>query len=390
MMPETSVRPVSSVTASTAWVPVWAMPNLSVDAPIETTFVSLVPADDDRVVAACGREAGLSLFLAAFKDEFGKVIRPSLLMYREDAPERVRTSTAIASFRDAVSMSVIPLAHARTMVGRQAQGIQYSDAFDAYPWTLRSPSDTSIVALTAAVTALHKVDKLQAQSAPALGERRLQRRDVDEVLLEALLTKWGELYAGVEAAEHVRLFRALDMARAASRMPGGSDRTIFDEGRSVALWISAFEILVRDDTEANLRKVLELVRRVEWKHGRLDLYDRPVGRRGTMHSNLAGAVYERLYRIRNDFLHGNPVTPDSLVMACGIDAFRFAAPLFRFALMGHMGMRFDERTPDALADPRTYTAFFGRYVRFHGPQETLEKALLLADPQSSDVGEDDW
>ncbi len=77
-------------------------------------------------------------------------------------------------------------------------------------------------------------------------------------------------------------------------------------------------------------------------------------------------------------------------MARGIDAFRFAAPLFRFALMGHLGIRFDERAPDALADPRAYTTFFGRYVRFHGPQETLEKALLLAvAPPTTDEDEDE-
>ena len=76
-------------------------------------------------------------------------------------------------------------------------------------------------------------------------------------------------------------------------------------------------------------------------------------------------------------------------MPSGIDAFRFAAPLFRFALIGHLGIRFGEDTFDALADPIEYAMFFRRYERFHDPQGTLERAVLLADALSVDHTKDE-
>jgi hypothetical protein len=54
--------------------------------------------------------------------------------------------------------------------------------------------------------------------------------------------------------------------------------------------------------------------------------------------NLAGVIYERLYRARNDFLHGNPVTDETLRLErCRQSALHFAAPLFRLALTASAG-----------------------------------------------------
>jgi hypothetical protein len=48
------------------------------------------------------------------------------------------------------------------------------------------------------------------------------------------------LRAGEESVEDPRLFRALDMARAAAKTPGGIDASEHDAGRAIALWVSAF------------------------------------------------------------------------------------------------------------------------------------------------------
>jgi hypothetical protein len=107
---------------------------------------------------------------------------------------------------------------------------------------------------------LHEVSHLRPQSAAGLGERSLGERHIDRPLLRELLERWRDCFAtGNETAEHRRLFRSLDMARAASKMPGEADATFFDAGRAVAMWISAFEILVHDGKRADLERVLSLL-----------------------------------------------------------------------------------------------------------------------------------
>lgn len=369
------------MTAAPDWLPIWALPNLMVDEPVETTFVALVPVEDERVGRACGRFVGLERFLGAFKDEFGGEIDPSLIMIRSDAPDRVRTVSAVASFRDAICISVLPLSHARKLKSGFSLDVQFSDAFDAYPWALRDEGETHIVARTSAVLAIHDVTELQAQCAPALGARRLTQHDIDEVLLDALLKRWGGLYVGAEDPVNLRLFRSLDMARAAARMPGGTDATIFDRGRAIGLWVSAFETLAYDDG-ADVRRVIGLLRRAPWYHRELRDPDRTL-RAKRLPTNVDGDIYGRLLHLRNQFLHGNPVTPDDLALPMGREALRFAAPLFRLALTSYLDLRFGEPAFDALADPVGYGAYFARFVHHHGTQETIEDAILLADNPST-------
>jgi hypothetical protein len=68
---------------------------------------------------------------------------------------------------------------------------------------------------------------------------------------------------GEQFIEGRRLFRALEMARAASKMPGGSDATEYNVGRAVALWVSGFEILAHDGHRADFERVLSLLGSVQ-------------------------------------------------------------------------------------------------------------------------------
>src|SRR5262245_43018460 len=68
------------------------------------------------------------------------------------------------------------------------------------------------------------------------------------------------------------LFHSLNMAVQAASIPSNPP-TIFDLGRSISLWVSAFEILSHPRVQwATLFTVYELFER-------LDYYDRSVGRR---------------------------------------------------------------------------------------------------------------
>jgi hypothetical protein len=156
------------------------------------------------------------------------------------------------------------------------------------------------------------VEQLRAQPSPALGRRELSTVDCDRVLLNAILKPWENHFVGdIEMVENRRLFRSLEMARAASKMPGESDATLYDSGRAVALWVSAFEILAHNG-HSDLGRVLALLSQVNWRSEKMTIANRLIShKKKTIQTNVAGGVYKVLYDARNKFLHGEPVTPET-------------------------------------------------------------------------------
>ncbi len=358
------------------WTPVWAMPNVTLGAPIEASHAALVPSDDERLLAIARRKPALATFLGAFRSEFETWISPTIGLVREDARRGVFTVTAFGGFRDAVCMSAVLAGQAMTLKRGSPRGILHSDAFDVYPWFLSPQMDGRISTRTPALSGLHTVDDIRPQCAPALGNRNLSRDQLDEPLLDALAARWERCFAtGEESVEDRRLFRALEMARAASRMPGGADASEHDAGRAVALWVSAFEILVHNGKRSGLKQVLTRLGQVPWLSAKLKVQDRQVkiSEKETFQTNVAGEVYGHLNRVRNDFLHGNAVTAETLELkACQRSVLFFAAPLFRLALTAFL----DLRVPESLADDED-SRWRNLWLRRH--QRNAEDAILSTD-----------
>ena len=90
-------------------------------------------------------------------------------------------------------------------------------------------------------------------------------------------------------------------------------------------------------------------------------------------------MYERLYDMRNDFLHGNPVNGMSrLFGADGIILHKAAAPLYRMALAAAMGVRLDKKELGDLIEHVKY--HFQTVKPFCEPQEKMEEAIVRALP----------
>jgi hypothetical protein len=350
------------------------MPNVTLDAPVEASHAALVPTNDDRLVALSRQKPALKTFLSSFHNEFGNQVAPTIGLIREDSLKSVLTVTAFGGFRDATCMSAVIAGQTRTTIYGHPQGVLHSDAFDVYPWFPSLQFDGRITATTPALHAFHMVDELRPQSEPALGNRFLNNRDFDQPLLDALVGRWKWCFAtGEQSIRDRRLFRALDMARAGSRIPGGSDASEHDAGRAVALWVSAFEILAHDETGSDFGRVIDLLAQVEWSRSELKEPDRAVQTRdGLVRTNLAGGVYERLHKVRNDFLHGNRVDAETLKLEkCEKSVLFFAAPLFRLALTAYLDLRWTTEFPGV--DEA------GRRMEFRGPQRDCEAAILCAD-----------
>jgi hypothetical protein len=92
---------------SHGWTPVWAMPNVTLNDPVETSHAALVTLQDDRLRAIAERRTTIDAFLRSFRDEFGVQISPTIAMLREGAPKSVRTVEAFGGLRDAVCVSAI-------------------------------------------------------------------------------------------------------------------------------------------------------------------------------------------------------------------------------------------------------------------------------------------
>jgi hypothetical protein len=367
------------------WTPVWAMPNVTLDEPIEASHAALVPCSDERLCEAVRLHPTLETFVRAFRDEFGTQIEPAIGMVREDAPTGVKTVTAFGGFRDAICLSAIAAGQSLSLTSKRGGiGIVHSDAFDVFPWfpALEPGLEKYVRTFTPMLAAMHEVEALQPQCAPALGRRSLSASHIDHPLLRALLARWERCFvSGSEAIEDRRLFRSLEMARAASKVPGGVDATEHHAGRAVALWVSAFEILAHDGKWSGLKEVLIRLGEVQWRGAKLKVQDRQVkiGKKKTFQTNVAGEVYGHLYRVRNAFLHGEEVTPETLKLrTCQRSVLFFAAPLFRLALTAFLDLCFSETLPDT-ASGEDLGRHIAKRMEFNGPERLAEDAILIAD-----------
>lgn len=350
---------------------------MDLDVAIDGDFVSIAPQDDPRVVSLCRNHKHLETYLGNFSDAFGQHLRPAVLLVRKGAPPSVFDMEALAGFRDAVALSVIPQSRARAIVRPNIGGITFSNAFWLYPWTLNRAYE-DLIAATPALLGVHEVRQCRGQSSPELFPVKLAASGIDKPLLAALLKRWTRRYTGGRTPRADRtLFRSLNMANQASLIPAGSEATFYDLGRAVALWVSAFEILVHPGGKgrSDLPAVYRLLEAVPWVDKTLARrrYKTHETKRGvTVRRTLACWLYGRIYRARNDFLHGNPVTRKRLMLGTDKNLFQYTALVYRLALAAHLQLSWRKPAP-----PLRDTEGLGRYIaekmQFESYQETIER-----------------
>jgi hypothetical protein len=370
------------------WVPMFAMPNVQVQEPIETDGMALVSMFDPRIKALTKQHKNYGLYIRRFSNEFGQKIAPSTILVRDDAPTSFWRVDAMASFRDVIALSTVPYTWAHIFeFGHHQDGPQYSNTFAFYPWLLDKNYEHVAVQSIATIGIESDVKKMRAQSSPALRFTYLLSRMVDTALLNALLIKWQRRYTTDKPTWKDRaLFRSLNMANAAGMLPAHAEITHYDLGRHVALWVSAYEILAHpanDDT--GFRKVYALLEKVKWNNShcntaRYKVY--PYTNNASLRI-LPCWVYGELHRARNDFLHGNPVQNDRLVTSRSKRRLLFYAPvLYRMALAAFLDLRWKERKPSKKNKVKR-ERYDTRQFKFQVYQRNMESALgsIIYTPQ---------
>jgi hypothetical protein len=164
-----------------------------------------------------------------------------------------------------------------------------------------------------------EVERFHGQTSPELATAELLEEFYDKRLLSSLLDKWVDRYVRRKKQDSntAALFRSLDMAYRASVMP---QLHLHEFGTNIALWVSAFEILVHPKTgNADRDAVLDFLDGTTFSSNKLlrRLYSIRKRRRKKeiKKVSLILKIYDEMNSVRNDFLHGNSVTPSKLFTA---------------------------------------------------------------------------
>src|SRR5713226_2222539 len=161
------------------WIPMFTLPNITLTESIESEGIALVSTADPRLAEVCEAYPAFHKYVACFQTEFGTSVAPTFILCHNDAPASFRTVDALAAFRDAISMSVIPHSWARALrYHGPFGGIFYSNWFHIYPWSLDKNYE-HLVMMTLASNAMHEVARLRGQSSPGISPRHLDMVDVD-------------------------------------------------------------------------------------------------------------------------------------------------------------------------------------------------------------------
>ncbi len=358
-----------------AWLPLFALPNIEVWQPIEVDGFALASIHDCRVRELAESHPNFREFMSKFKTEFGQPVIPSVFICRDNAPITYRGVDAIAAFRDTVAMCVIPQSWAKLLRFGNTMGIRYSDYFSVYPWMLDKNFD-DLITRTLEMLGIYQVSELHPQSTPALSRVVFESGPLDAPLLRGLLERWERGFGTPSPiADDIKLFRSLNMANAAALLPAGADATMLDIGRSVALWSSAFEILAPAKREAYLEVYALLNRNVfhytPCKDVKYEAYG--FAKDQTLH-NLPCWIFGAINHARNDYLHGNPIDRDRLIVRPAKRPLHFYAPvLYRLALAAFIDLKY---TSSPQRDDETeYEAYLRNHHVFGRYQGDIEVAL---------------
>lgn len=360
------------------WKPVLALPNLDMRGAIECDHAAILSPVDPRVEKLRTDHPNLTTFLSKFRGQFGEQVWPSLLLLHTDAPPSCYTAEAVTAFRDVISLSVVPYARSARLRFDKAHDLAFTNTFQFYPWMLDKNYEDMILTNPANLH-VHLLSEFHGQSFPEQGHTSIMERDIDLPLAKELLNRWVVRFtaATVEWKDKA-LFRSLNMANEAGRIPALTAGVFYDAGRQLALWVSAYEIVAHPggQGQSNFGTVSALLENVKWLNPKLAAVAHTIPNKTPQVKQLATWICRRVYDLRNDFLHGNDVDPDALKLN-GKPVTDFAACLFRLLLTGFLDLHFNVRMPPS-GNVEEVAAFISHRMAFNKFQRAYEDALLKA------------
>ncbi|MGB8278916.1 MAG: hypothetical protein WCF20_13420 [Methylovirgula sp.] len=360
------------------WTPILALPNLDMGGTIECPHAAIVSPTDKRVWKLRSDHPKLTTFLSKFSGQFRTQVWPSMLLLRTGAPRSYYTAEAVTAFRDIICLSVVPYGRAKRLRFDRANGLVYSNTFQFYPWMLDKRFEEMLL-VNPVQMHVHFLEEFEGQTFPEQPQASVMAGDIDVPLAKKLMNRWAVRFSedAVEWKDKA-LFRSLNMANEAGRVPALTAAVFYDVGRSLALWVSAYEILAHPGGmgRSNFSTVSATLESVKWRDARLAAASHTISGKTPQQKQLATWICKKVYDLRNDFLHGNDVEAPALRIN-GKEIIDFAACLYRLALTGFLDLHFNAPMPPS-DDAEALGAFTSQRKEFNRFQSAYEDALLTA------------
>lgn len=292
------------------------LPNLSIKEPVDTEYISIAPSNDPRVQTLVTKQPVIDKLVNSFTDQFSRKVKPSLLIFRNDIPDISLANNALVDFRNIFAITCIISAWQNYLIRRQwFIGGQYSEYYDFYPIVPRT-TDNYLSIISPAVLGIDDPQLFSGQTAPELAGPTYNI-ECDTYLFDPLITIWKERYVHVKLSDlkSIALFRSLQIAFQACTIPRTNYTSIYDYGARISQWVSAFEILAHPNNQrVGLKNVQKILGRFPSQSRQLTrrLYTIYKDNQGITRGTLPQKLYYQIYKARNDFIHGNPVSTKHL------------------------------------------------------------------------------
>lgn len=295
-----------------SWSFVTVFPNLSETYSFETPFALIVPSDDNRVIEIRKKFRPIDNLLDSFIDTNLNKIKPHvLLLHNKIYSVKKNRHSAIVAFRNIVAISVIldswiPIMHNKH---NNIFSTLFSDYYEFFPlggygekaYFVNSPALNSVVANA----------KIKYQSSFYLPESSRFNLFVDIRFFNNLMKIWENVFY-YKKNDHIysSIFRSLQLAFSALKMPLDNFSTIYDYGTKIGLWISAFEILFHPGQgKIGYKDIIKELNKYVLENKNLKTKKYVID---GINTNLLGLIYKDIYDVRNDFYHGNIIENNRL------------------------------------------------------------------------------
>lgn len=296
-----------------SWIFVSIFPNLLETYSFKTSYAVIVPCSDSRVKLLRRKYKPIDELLNSFIDTRLKIIRPNVfLLHKKAYSNQHYRHAAIVAFRNIVALNVIlegwiPLVHA---THNNVFTTLYSDYYDFFP--LNGYGDKLYFVKTPALSNIVSQTKVKYQSNYSLPEANHFTLFVNQKLFDVLIYIWEDYFVRKKRLDcYSSLFRSLQLAFSACKMPTDNFSTIYDYGTKIGLWISAFEILFHPGKNGSIHcnDIIAELNKYEFSNPKIKKKSYLINK---VQTNIVGLIYKEIYDVRNDFFHGNNIDTNRL------------------------------------------------------------------------------
>ncbi|WP_420637274.1 HigA family addiction module antitoxin [Candidatus Palauibacter sp.] len=350
-------RAKSVVRNAPEWELLFLLPNLKVEPEDLATWgfppqagltlglegVALTSAKDERVVETLEWSAAAAAWVNSFHDGHWNPVVPAALIAKKSWGALMgKDPEPVMSFLNAVAIAALLRTRAK-WPGEGVRGPSWSDSFDYHPIELR-PDGSALDISTPAVDHFH-VPWTELSLTCNVGLGQCEMDSMDEHLALRLGAAWKLRYQErLTNRATTRLFRSIEVANEALRMTSQGYRTTRDAASASVRWATSVEMLAAPG-EGYVSKddCFALIKENSCSDGE---------------EEIAADIFQRLYKLRNDSVHGREIGLDQL-RPFGERApplLSLASTVYRLALVAYLNRHWPASAQDAAEDPRTEMA----------------------------------